>query len=431
MPTVQIREAIRENVRIVFGLTSNTGDGKTRSAIEVAYGLCGGDTKKMGFLDTENRRGSLYADCLVSNAWKPTRDRFLIADLAPPFSPERYRGAIDDFEHAGVDVLVIDSVSHEWEGTGGCDEIAHAGNPRTPRWNLAKEEHKKFMNKLLQCDMHIIVCVRAREKTKMQTGSDGKLQFVPIGLQPITEKSFMFELTASLMLFEQGRVRKHLKMPEELKDIVGHERPYLTSEDGYRLRQWLQGAHQVDQAVEKFRNRLLANTDGGVKHINECWGKTPAEVRAKLGDVFLATLVKAAEGYEKLRETQKKPGDRDEEFEAGRNTERVTRDAAGATDSEEDEQISQLAAQARANAAEVAAKDAAAKTSETSAQASGEPAKTSVPAAATASEKSSAAEKIQTQAKPVEKRAPPDNVKPAQKELAPPVTGVLDSDPVF
>lgn len=418
MPIVQIREAVRENVRIVFGLTSNTGDGKTRSAIEVGYGLCGGDPKKLGFLDTENRRGSLYADCLVNNAWKPTKERFLIGDLAPPFSPARYTGAIHDFEKAGVDVLIVDSVTHEWEGTGGCDEIAHAGNPKTPRWNQAKDEHKKFMNALLQCDMHIIVCVRAREKTKMQNDDKGKLQFVPIGLQPITEKSFMFELTASLMLFEQGKVRKHLKMPDELIDIVGHDRKYLTSEDGYKLRQWLQGARQVDQAVEKFRNRLLANTEGGVDHINSCWDKTPEDVRAKLGETFRLTLVEAAKGHEELRETAKKPGERDDEVDAGRNTSRVTRDAAGATDSEDDEQISQLAATARENAARAAA---------------AEPDKaTATPAKAVAEPAKAAAEPEKAATPAAEKPKPASKAPPEQKELKAPAAAALGTgDPVF
>lgn len=425
MPIVQIREAIRENVRIVLGLTSNTGDGKTRTAIEVGYGLAGGDPKKLGFLDTENRRGSLYADCLINNAWKPTKERFLIGDLAPPFSPARYRGAIEDFERAGVDVLIVDSVTHEWEGTGGCDEIAHGGDPppRTPRWNRAKEQHKLFMNKLLQSDMHIIACVRAREKTKMQNDDKGKLQFVPIGLQPITEKSFMFEMTASLMLFEQGKVRKHLKMPDELVDIVGHDRKYLTSEDGYKLRQWLQGAHQVDQRVEKFRNRLLINTEQGTAHIKTCWDNTPQEIREKLGDTFYQSLVKAAEGYEEMREIGKLPGDRDEELDAGRNTSRQTRDAAGAPDSDEDEQISQLAAQARQNAAKTAAATETPKASAEQPKAATEPAK------AAAAEKKAAPP---AEDKPKAKAATPkETPPPQQKELAPPVTGVLDNDPVF
>ena len=110
---------------------------------------------EIGLLDTENRRGSLYDDILDG--------QFLIGDLFAPFSPSRYRKAIEEFQAAGVKVLIIDSVSHEWEGDGGCEDIADTGG-KIANWKLAKAEHKKFISALLQADMHIIACVRAREK---------------------------------------------------------------------------------------------------------------------------------------------------------------------------------------------------------------------------------------------------------------------------
>ncbi len=71
---------------------------------------------KIGFLDTENGRGALYDTVLG----KP----FLYAELAAPFSPARYKAAMLEFAAADIDVLIIDSGSHEWEGDGGCNEIA-------------------------------------------------------------------------------------------------------------------------------------------------------------------------------------------------------------------------------------------------------------------------------------------------------------------
>lgn len=158
MGILTIREAHREGAKLLIGLAGVSGGGKTYSAIMLGYGLANKNAKKLGFLDTENRRGSLYSDIL------PNGERFLIGDLLPPFSPDRYCTAIKEFQAAKVDVLVIDSASHEWFGEGGCCDIADAAlkaGKKTADWIRAKAAHKRFMNTLLMSDMHIIVCFRA------------------------------------------------------------------------------------------------------------------------------------------------------------------------------------------------------------------------------------------------------------------------------
>jgi len=302
MGIIQIRRAQRANARLVIGLASVSGDGKTYTALQLGYGLANYDASKLGMLDTENRRGSLYDDCLEQST-RPTKERFWIGDLQPPFTPQRYIDAIKEFEAAGVEVLIIDSVTHEWEGIGGCVEIAEAGNPKVPNWNRAKNEHKRFVNTMLQCDMHIIVCVRAREKVKLEknTGNNNKLEFVDLGLQPVQEKNFMFEMTSSLMLYEQGKRQSILKVPANLINILGRREGYLTSDDGKALRDWNDGAIKLDPTVERFRNRLLSNTEVGVAHIESCWAKTPEAVREALGEAFHGTLVESAKSYDALK----------------------------------------------------------------------------------------------------------------------------------
>ena len=306
MAAISIRKARREGARLVIGLCGISGSGKTRSAIELAYGLANFDPEKIGFLDTENRRGSLYSEVLRENAAKPTATEFWIGDLDAPFSPQRYIDAIQQFQELGVEVLVIDSVSHEWEGQGGCEDIAHAPDqygkpPRNPRWNEAKREHKRFMNALLQSNMHVICCIRAREKVKL-VKRDNKTEYEPQGIMPVTEKNFMFEMTASLMMWNEGSAQDVLKCPGELRDILGRCEGYLTSQDGKALRDWVDGAKQLDPKVEEFRNRLRSNTEQGEAHIRSCWNKTPAKVRQALGDDFLETLVASARAFDAQRE---------------------------------------------------------------------------------------------------------------------------------
>ena len=289
MSVIQIREAKREGARLVIGLAGVSGSGKTYTALQLAYGLANGNAKKVGFLDTENRRGSLYADSLPQP--------FLIGDLYAPFSPQRYIEAIREFQSAGVEVLVIDSVSHEYEGTGGIDEIAHNTTGRVADWKKAKAEHKRFMNILLQSDMHIIACIRAREKVDFSDPRNPR----PLGIQPIQEKNFMFEMTTSLLMQDAGKTQAILKCPDELRTILGRGNNYLTTDDGKNLRQWVDGRGGIDSTVEKARNSLQTVTESGLQALQSAWTATPAKIRSVLGREFLETLKTAAIAYDDQR----------------------------------------------------------------------------------------------------------------------------------
>ena len=298
---LEIRPAQREGARLVIGLAGVSGSGKTYTAIELAYGLADYDASKIGFIDTENRRGSLYADILQQSK-PPTTTPFQIGDLVAPFSPQRYIDSIMDFQKTGIEVLVIDSITHEHEGSGGLLEIAGID---TKYWNRAKAEHKRFVNALLQSDMHIIVCVRAREKISMDRVRDDKgnlkTEIHDEGLQPITEKNLMFEMSASLMMHDEGARQTVLKCPAALLPALGRKEGYITALDGKCIRDWVDGAKALDPTVEKFRNRLLSVCEKGAAYIEEAWGKTPATVQAALGATFHGTLMASAAAYDKAR----------------------------------------------------------------------------------------------------------------------------------
>lgn len=300
MSVIQIREAQRAGARLVIGLAGVSGSGKTYSALQLAYGLANGNAQKVGLLDTENRRGSLYADALKNKRGEV--QPFLIGDLYAPFSPQRYAEAILEFQKAGVEVLVIDSGSHEWEGEGGCEDIAHAGNPKVPRWNDSKRQHKRFMNTLLQSDMHIIVCLRAREKVKMGRDAKGNVVFEPQGVLPVCEKNFLFELTASLLMWNEGKQQDVMKCPSELRDILGRGQGYLTAKDGLALRKWVEGGVQLDPAIEHARNSLRSITEQGVDAIRKAWDAQPDKIRQSLGAAFMQELIESAQAYDSQRQ---------------------------------------------------------------------------------------------------------------------------------
>lgn len=290
MSVLNIRPVESGQSKVVLGIAGQSGEGKTYTALLIARGMVD-KASEIGFLDTENKRGSLYADILDG--------KFMIGDLYPPFSPTRYAQAIQEFQDAGVKVLVIDSVTHEWEGTGGCDDIANApkadGTARkVANWIEAKRQHKQFMNVLLQSNMDVICCIRAREKTDFKNPS----QPVSLGVLPVCEKNFMFEMTASVLLTNEGKTQKHLKMPSFLKETFGNGNGYLGIDTGKKVRVWLNQGTKDSPDIEKIKSEALLKCEEGLDGLMAYWGTLTKDQQSKVKSHF-AICKESAIAYDK------------------------------------------------------------------------------------------------------------------------------------
>ena len=291
MAVLNIRPVESGQSKAVIGIAGVSGDGKTYTALLIARGMVNSPSE-IGFLDTENKRGSLYADILDG--------QFMIGDLYPPFSPSRYAEAIREFQEAGVKVLVIDSVTHEWEGDGGCDDIANGlkvdGTPRKiADWIGAKREHKKFMNVLLQSNMDVICCIRAREKTDFKNPAKP----VSLGILPICEKNFMFEMTASVMMGNQGKTQFHSKVPSFLKDAFGKGDSYLGIDTGKKIRKWLDQGEKEDPEISRIKSEALLTCEKGREPLNDLWKSLSIEYRKNIKIIsHFAVCVESAKAYD-------------------------------------------------------------------------------------------------------------------------------------
>src|ERR1035437_6957199 len=101
---MQLQQASRKKAKLKCALQGPSGSGKTKSALLIAYGLCG-NWSKISVIDTENNSADLYADL---GAYKTL-------SLEPPYSPERYCEGIQICLEAGMEVIIIDSTSQEWD----------------------------------------------------------------------------------------------------------------------------------------------------------------------------------------------------------------------------------------------------------------------------------------------------------------------------
>ena len=269
--TFDIRGAERHAVPQILALAGPTFSGKTIGALFVAAGLIE-PGQKIGFLDTEQGRGLAYADdpeiraAIPRESWVDGKP-FGYIELLPPFHPARYMAALRAFQNAGYGLVITDSASHAWAEEGGCLDMKE--NDRA--WNRAKLWNKRFSAALRYSPLHQIVCLRAQEKTKVidaNKSSSGKQEYIPLGIQPICEKTFPFDLGTYITVEGEvdGRPSTHLATPRKwLRAMdglfVGWKPQLLTPEVGRRIREWNNRAPQEDVG-ERLRkqSRTIAAT---------------------------------------------------------------------------------------------------------------------------------------------------------------------------
>lgn len=303
---MKFEKAVRKAVPMLVSIASVSGGGKTFSALLLAAGLAG-PKGRVGFLDTENGRGSMYADS--PGIIKALPDGYDIAQLDPPFPPKNYIAAIQAAEQAGVTVLVVDSGTHEWEGDGGCCDIADKNRlGGMPNWAMAKREHKKFLNCLLSTNMHVVICLRAREKVKIQK-VNGKDEIIPMGLQPITEKNLPYEMLLSLQLDEKTHFANPIKVPAPLLHMFDGQK-LITKEDGEKIRIWNDTGAAGDP-FEPIRKRARSAAEQGTKAYADYYATLTPVQKKHIQDVSHAENKKiAAEAdAEEMRLAQQAPGD--------------------------------------------------------------------------------------------------------------------------
>ena len=188
---MQLRQATRTKAKIRLGLSAVSGGGKTYSAIKIAKGLSRGDLSKVAIIDTENGSADLYAHL----------GNYNVLTLHPPYTPERYVECIKSCEEAGMEVIIVDSITHEWNGKGGILEIhsSMTGNSFT-NWSSLTPRHQKFIDAILQSKCHVITTVRRKQDYDLSKDSNGKTKVEKAGLKEETREGFEYELTANIEL---------------------------------------------------------------------------------------------------------------------------------------------------------------------------------------------------------------------------------------
>lgn len=245
---MELRKSNRSLARIRLALQGPSGSGKTLSALKIAYGI-NNDWSRVAIIDTENKSADLYSHLGPYN----------VLNLQAPFTPERYIEAIDKCESAGMDVIIIDSISHEWEGEGGILDIHSKmiGNSFT-NWSKLTPRHNAFLHRMLASGKHIIANVRSKQEYVI-TEKNGKSAPEKVGMKGIQREGFDYEFTT---LFEID-INHNAICTKDRSQLFKSKSTFMLDEQiGKTIASWC-------KEVEGFSDREIENMIRSCKSIEE------------------------------------------------------------------------------------------------------------------------------------------------------------------
>jgi energy-coupling factor transporter ATP-binding protein EcfA2 len=236
------KKAKKERIWLKVLLAGPSGSGKSYSALRLAQGIAKEAKGNIAVIDTENGRIRYYAD----------EFSFDDQQLQDPYTPESYIDAIDEAVDAGYSVLVIDSLTHEWNWC--LDQIEKIpGTNSYTKWAKITPRHDKFKEKILQAPIHIIATVRGKDAYVLEQDKNGKQVPKKVGLGYTQRDGLEFEYTVTFNIDQTTHVADSTK---DNTHLFENRYEMLTEKDGKALYEWANsGEEHVETPEEKLKKQ--------------------------------------------------------------------------------------------------------------------------------------------------------------------------------
>lgn len=263
---MKLKQAQRNQVKLRLGLSGPSGYGKSYSALLLAFGITN-DWSKIAIIDTENNSASLYSHL----------GEFNVLTLEEPFSPERYIQAIKVCEKASVEVIIIDSITHEWSGKGGCLQIHESLGGRFQDWSKVSPRHQAFIDAILNSSAHIITTTRRKVDYSLDSDMNGKTKVVKHGTKEITREGYEYELTVNFELIND----QHLARASKDRSGLFMNKPefVINKGTGRKLIQWCNEGVSVEVVLKEIES---CNTLEGLREIFKKYPSIQNEIHPQI-----------------------------------------------------------------------------------------------------------------------------------------------------
>ena len=196
--------ATRKKKKLRLLLAGPTDAGKTRTALRFAFGIVAHELKLAGInrppkiwaIDTEHGRLSFYKN-LADDGIPYIFD---VCELEH-FKPQTAVLALKEGWSAGIDAMIVDSISHFWNGAGGTLEQHREFTERRKdknsyaAWSESTSIQNQFIEALLRSPFHVIATCRQKMDAVQEPDPTrpGKTIIRSIGLQDEQRDTVRYE----------------------------------------------------------------------------------------------------------------------------------------------------------------------------------------------------------------------------------------------
>ena len=216
-------KATMSDATLKAAFVGGSKSGKSFDALQIATDMI----SELANLNALKGNGRIAVICTENGRVKTHYSRHFDFDcsILYDFSPAGYIRKIDAAVAENYSILIVDQISHEWDGKGGLLEIHSAiaqgtrarGNSWAA-WGEATPIHNKFIETLVRCPIHLICTMRAKQEWDQQE-ENGKKSYVKLAMGPIQRNTteYEFDLVGDI---DQDHVLK-TKTRGDLSRILG------------------------------------------------------------------------------------------------------------------------------------------------------------------------------------------------------------------
>ena len=252
-----MRKAQRRKAKLRLGLSGPAGSGKTMGALLVAYGITG-DWEKICLIDTENGSGDLYANYSQEGV---EIGEYNIIPIAAPYAPDKYNTAIKECEAAGMECIIIDSLSHAWSGEGGLldkkGQIEKKTGNGWTAWRDISPMHNRLVESILSSQCHVIATLRAKMEHVQEKNDKGKTIIRKVGMSPIQRDGMEYEFTTFIDIDQDHQCTSS----KDRTSIVDGKMFALNVDMGRKFKEWLDTGIEVPMAQKSTGKTVVMDAE--------------------------------------------------------------------------------------------------------------------------------------------------------------------------
>lgn len=247
-------KAKKEKIYLKVLLAGASGSGKSYSALKLATGITNKAGGRIAAIDTEAGRIRYYAN----------EFDFDDLQLEEPYTPEKYIDAINQAVDGGYNVLIIDSITHEWNYIiDQVDKIP--GTNSYTKWAKLTPRHNKFTEKIIQSPINIIATVRGKDAYVLEQDKNGKQVPKKVGLGYTQRDGLEYEYTVTFNIDQANHVSTAQK---DNTHLFENRYEMLTEKDGEALYDWANSGEEPAFNITRAQQEIieLATALGGSKN---------------------------------------------------------------------------------------------------------------------------------------------------------------------